>query len=418
MKGLAGRGAAAAVAALVLWGAGPGSAAGQEGNAPVPTDSARAAPAARAGAGEGSPAAAQAAAPDGRSYLGAYALVAYDPAARQLGVVAASSGFSAGSGVPFLETGVGGALVLGRRSAETGRAALAALRSGLPADSAVARSLGATDDSTGLQVAVLTTGCDTARYTHPDAFPWTGIRGGRVDAVCYLAAGSLLADSTVLERVAYGFRRGSDPLLERLLAAVEAGESALGEVAPSRSAALWVLAPDAAHGALGRAELRLHVDAVQRPDAALRHVVDGGRADHLARRASARVEAGAYREALELAERAVETDPASGLAWLVRGRALLSMGRDDDAETAFQRMLEVNPYLLHVLGDPGPPGVPPTEVVPRVRTGVIPYRPRLLRKLDVYRRAFFPDVEFPSADTARSVDGGEDGGAEQGGGGG
>lgn len=144
---------------------------------------------------------------------------------------------------------------------------------------------------------------------------------------------------------------------------------------------------------------------MQRPADALRYLVRAGRADHLARRASRAVDAGEHGRAVELADRAVETEPATALAWMARGRALLYQGQDDEAETAFQRMLEINPHLLHLLGDPSGAvrdtagrGAPPT---PAVRRDLIPYRPRLILRLDEYRRAFFRDVEFPDREPDR-----------------
>jgi len=206
--------------------------------------------------------------------------------------------------------------------------------------------------------------------------------------------------------MAASFESAEGELLERFQAALQAAERATGEVARSRSAALWISAPDAGSGALGRADLRLQLEDVQRPADALRYLVRAGRADHLARRASRAVDAGEYGQAVELADRAVETEPATALAWMARGRALLYQGEDAEAETAFQRMLEINPHLLHLLGDPsgavrdtaGGRAAP----TPAVRRDLIPYRPRLILRLDEYRRAFFRDVEFPDREAERT----------------
>lgn len=357
-----------------------------------------------------SPAAAQEAGPgaEGHLFLGGYAVLAYDADADQLGLAAASGGFSTASGVPWLEQGTGAAVVLGRRAPEAGRAALSALREGAGAPAAARRAAEAAGRSGGLQVAVLDPDCGSEAFTAADAPPWSGVRDGRVDGICYVAVGSLLSEAAVLDGAVEAFRGSEGALVERFRAFLQAAERASGEVARSRSAALWIDAPDAGRGALGRASLRLQVDDVQRPADALRYLVRAGRADALARRASLAVEAGDHGRAVELADSAVAREPASALAWLAKGRALLFRGDDAGAEEAFQRMLEVNPYLLHVLGDPGRaardtlseaggPLVRPgaDETPPSVRRGLIPYRPRLLLRLDVYRRSFFQDVEFP-----------------------
>jgi len=355
---------------------------------------------------------------DDPSYLGAYAILARDAASGQIAVAAASTGFSAGSGIPHLEPGVGAVAVLGRLGSRVGRESLAGMRRGVAPGEAVAAALSEVGDVEGLQVAALDGGCRSEVHTGSAVPPWAGSLRGRAGQICYLAVGSLLADSTVLRELTSSFRSAEGQLLDRLLAGLTGAERAGGEVAPSRSAAIWIGAPDAGSGALGRPLLRLQVEAVQRPAAALDHLARVGRADHLARRASGRVDEGAYEEALEAADRAIEIEPTTALAWLARGRALLYLERDEEAETAFQRMLEVNPYLLHVLGDVprAERGDRPEGAVPRPRSELIPYRPRLLRRLDIYRRAFFTDADFP-ADTAgveaiREEEGAGGGGAE------
>jgi uncharacterized Ntn-hydrolase superfamily protein len=343
-----------------------------------------------------------------RAFLGGYAMLAYDPGARQLGIVAASGGFSAGSGLPHLEQGTGAVAVLGRLAPGAGRTTLEALRRGQSPAAAVERAVGEAGGAGGLQVAALTPACESAVRTARDAYPWSGSRSGVTGQVCWLAVGSLLSDSGVLQGGVRAFTDAEGPLLDRFLAFLSSVESAAGEAARSRSVALWIDAPDAGHGALGRAALRLQVEDVQRPSAALRHLADVGRADELARRASAAVDSGRYERALELADRALDGNIASALGWMARGRAFLFRAEEDSAEAAFQRMLEVNPYLIHALGDVGSaagdtlsaaggPLRPPRagDRPPQVREGFIPYRPRLLLRLDVYRRAFFRDVEFP-----------------------
>lgn len=366
---------------------------------------------AQAGAGDADRAEAETS-PAGHLFLGGYGILAYDPAARQLGLAVASGGFSAASGLPWLEQGTGAAAVLGRRAPAAGRAALEALRAGDPAREATDRAVEAVGDSGGLQLAVLSPDCGSSSFTAEDAHEWSGSRSGRVDGTCYVATGALLSDPTVLARAVEAFRGTDAPLLERFQAFLEAAERATGDVARSKSAALWIDAPDAENGALGRATLRLQVDDVQRPADALRYLVRAGRADALARRASGAVDRGALERAVTLADSAVAREPTSALAWLAKGRALLFQGRDREAETALQRMLEVNPHLLHVLGDPGraaedtlseaggPMAAPEAdETAPTARSGLIPYRPRLLLRLDVYRRAFHRDAEFPEEGT-------------------
>lgn len=323
--------------------------------------------------------------------LSAYGLLALDGTTGQLGLAVASGRFSAGSGLVFLDPARGAALVLGRMAPEAGRRAVRALADGLGPDSAA--RVAAAGAPEGVQVAVLDTGCRSGVAVAGDSLPWTGSRTGDAGSVCWLAAGSLLADGSLVDRMAAGFRGSGGEMPQRLLAGLEAAERGREAVGRVTSAALWVAAGEDGEPVLGRPELRLQVESSQNPSAALRHLLRAGRADALAARAHRRVEEEEYERAVELADRAIELEPATALAWLSRGRALLYLGRREEAETALQRMLEVNPFLLNVLGDP---------LVPRPRRGAMPYDPRLLERLDVYRKAFFPEIEFP-ADTAEAA---------------
>jgi uncharacterized Ntn-hydrolase superfamily protein len=320
-----------------------------------------------------------------------WALLAYDAGSGELGILAASDRFSAGSGVPYLDRRVGAVAVLGRLDAALGRSALASLRGGATPQGVVGGGTPGADSAAGAaQVAALTPSCQMAASSPASLVPWSGSTSGGAGSSCWLVMGTGLSDSTLLPRLAAAYGRADGDLLDRFLAVLDAAGRSEEDAPRSRSAVLWIAASPGSSLPLGRGELRLQVDDVQRPSDALREVADAGRADALASRAAVAVDRGDYSSALDLSQQALDVEPATALAWLARGRALLFLNRSDDAEQAFQRMLEVDPWLLHVLGNPA---------TGQIRKGVIPYRPRLLQRLDVYRRSFWPDVTFP-ADSA------------------
>ncbi len=318
------------------------------------------------------------------TFLSSFAILAHDAATGQIGVAVASRSFSAGSGVPAVAPQVGAVVVQGMIDGSASRRALEAIRSGGDAEAAIAAAL-ASVPGRPIQVGALTAGCDVATHSGADDFPPVQIRSGDVGDACYLAIGSLLGSPQVAAIMAARFEATSGPLAARLMEALAAGEGAGGEIPPSRSALLWVATPEAASGAFGRAELRLQVD--NQPDAVevLRQLVGQAEADNLARQAGDLVDDGEYAEAAELASQATRLDPESALAWMNRGRALLFDGQVDEAERSFRRMLELNPLLLGALGDPE---------TGASRPGVIPFDPRLLQRLETYRKVFFPDATF------------------------
>lgn len=313
-----------------------------------------------------------------------YGIVAYDSAAGRLGLVAASTEFSVGSGGAHLEPGVGGVLVQGAGGTGVGRRVLDALRAGGSPAGALADLSGA-DGAT--QVAALTPACDRAADRGPGAEGRARSRSGRSGDVCYVAVGVRLRPTAGLDRLVRSFRTASGSLRERFVAALSAMEGSARNVGGSRSAVLWVAASEGGRPVLGRGELRLQVEDHGRPALALEKRLEAGRADGLARRAARSVAGAEYERAVALADSSLALDLSAPGAWLQRGRALLHLGRIEEAETAFRRMLELDPFLLRLLGE-----VSGGEI--RVREDVIPYHPRLVLRLDLYRREYFDDLDF------------------------
>lgn len=344
-----------------------------------------------AASGAAAPAAGRATASGFGGLTAGFALLAYDPGTRQLGAVVASSRPSSGSGLAFVETGSGAVAVLGSVAASAGRRALASLRRGDAAREAAGEAAAATPGAT---VAALTPACASASSGGPGTPSWSGSREGRDGQICYLAVGAGLPGADWIGALASGFEGESGDLLQKLLAALDAADSA-GDGAPlARSAALWISTPDGMPAPLGRAELHLQADDQTRPALWLHHLADVLHADQLAQQAGSAVDAGDYDAALRRTDQAIQLDPSAPYVWLQRGRALLYAGRRQDAEQALERMMELDPHLLRLLGDPA---------TYRTRPGILPASPRLLQRLDLYRRAYFPDTDFgPPPDSSSS----------------
>lgn len=313
-----------------------------------------------------------------------WGLLAYDPGTGQLGLIAASTGFSVASGGAVLEAEVGAVLVHPRFHPGAGRRALSALREGR-APPAAARAAAARVDRRPHLVALLAPTCESAAEAADTLGAAPTTRGGRAGELCYLAAGVRTPEGAGVSTLIRGFRDAGGGLAERLVAALSAADRAAPRPSGPRSAVLWVAGSGQEDLPLGRAQLRLQVDDSGRPAEALAHRLRLGRADWLARRAGAAVDRGDFERAVALADSALSLDLSSAEAWLQRGRAQLHREKEREAERSFQRMLEIDPYLLPLLGDPAEESV---------RRGVIPYVPRLILRLDVYRRSFYGDLDF------------------------
>jgi hypothetical protein len=254
----------------------------------------------------------------------------------------------------------------------------------------------AADGAGPLHLALLAPGCESGEAGGGSFVGSVDVRTGRLADGCFVAVAVQPGDEAALDRMISALRAEEGRSLpRRLTAALEAAYQEEPAFRSARSAALWIAAPEpegpgAAGPSVGRDPLasiglRLQAEDHPRPLSRLGEQLRALRARELARGAGDRIAAGRYEEAAALADSALELDPGSTAAWMQRGRALLFDERDDAAEEAFRRMLELDPTALRFLGDPAEPSV---------NRDVIPYRPRLMIRLDVYRRAYFRTVDF------------------------
>lgn len=313
-----------------------------------------------------------------------YALLAHDTGSGTLGMVGASTEFSVSSGGAHLDPGAGAVFVQGQGTGAAGRRILDALRQGRSPAAALSAVTG---EDGAVQAAALTPACDRDAEARSGAGDGVVSRAGRAGGICYVALGVRLRPAAGLDLLVRSFESAGGPLVERLLAALTAVEEASRSVGGSRSAVLWTAASDTADPPLGRSEIRLQVEDHERPALALERRLRVGRADWLSRRASRAVGRGEYERAVALADSSLDLDLSAPMAWLQRGRALLYRGREEAAEEAFRRTLELDPYLLRLLGD-----VSGGEIT--VREDVIPYYPRMVLRLDLFRREYFDDLDF------------------------
>jgi uncharacterized Ntn-hydrolase superfamily protein len=116
--------------------------------------------------------------------------------------------------------------------------ALALLEHGHPAEKALAAVIAMDEGRDLRQVAVVDDASRTAVWTGGDCSPWAGERTGEG----WAAIGNLLASGDTLDAcVARYAELASEPLVERLLGALEAGEAAGGDSRGARSATVYVV---------------------------------------------------------------------------------------------------------------------------------------------------------------------------------
>lgn len=166
-----------------------------------------------------------------------YSIVAIDKRTGEMGVAVQSHWFSVGSVVTWGESGVGVVATQAFVEVSYGPLGLALMKGGKSPQQAL-KSLLATDPRPEVrQVAMLDVRGRVAAHTGKKCVPEAGHVTGRG----FSAQGNIMRSRRVWKAMAATFRKSKGSLAERLVAALESGERAGGDLRGRQSAALLVV---------------------------------------------------------------------------------------------------------------------------------------------------------------------------------
>lgn len=208
-----------------------------------------------------------------------FSILGYDPATGEIGGAVQSRVFSVGNGVLWGEANVGMVATQAIVDVSYGPQALALLRKGLaPAD--IIRQVWEADPDPGYrgqkwpkagrQFAVMNAKGEYAAFTGPEASAWAGHKGGKFCT----AQGNILAGEAVVANMVDAFEKTEGHLSLRLMAALEAGQSAGGDTRGMQSAAMLIVKEAAGVWLNNDVVLRLQVDDNPEPIKELRRLVE------------------------------------------------------------------------------------------------------------------------------------------------
>ena len=166
-----------------------------------------------------------------------FSIVARDPATGEMGVAVQSHWFSVGSIVTWAEAGVGAIATQSFVDPGYGLRGLELMRSGVTAPAALEQLVAADAQRDGRQVAMIDGSGRVAAHTGKSAIAAAGHHIGRE----FSAQANLMANERVWPAMADAFERTKGDLADRLLAALEAGQAAGGDVRGQQSAAILVV---------------------------------------------------------------------------------------------------------------------------------------------------------------------------------
>jgi uncharacterized Ntn-hydrolase superfamily protein len=239
-----------------------------------------------------------------RGRPGTYSIVARDAATGELGVAVQSHWFSVGPLVPWALPGIGAVATQANVEAAYGPRLLELLAAGADATSALIRLTSADPGAAGRQVAVVDGAGRAAAHTGDECMPYAGHL--LADGVSCQA--NIMANPSIWGAMIGAFTSTGGRLRDRLLAALDAGEEAGGDIRGRQSAAILVVP---AHGDSWETEVSLRVEDHPEPLIELRRLCTLHDAYVLAGNGDAMVNERRYEEAADLYRRAAGLAPDS-----------------------------------------------------------------------------------------------------------
>jgi uncharacterized Ntn-hydrolase superfamily protein len=165
-----------------------------------------------------------------------FSIVAVDLEAGEAGCAVQSKYFAVGAVVPWVRAGIGAVATQAAGVAIYGARALEAIERGSSPEDALAAVLADDPGRETRQLGAVTAGGRAAAFTGADCLDWAGHRVG----AGYAVQGNILAGEAVVDEMARAYEETVGPLVERLVAALEAGQAAGGDKRGQQSAALVV----------------------------------------------------------------------------------------------------------------------------------------------------------------------------------
>jgi uncharacterized Ntn-hydrolase superfamily protein len=176
--------------------------------------------------------------------FGTFSIVAHDRATGTWGVAVQSKFIAVGSVVPFAEAGVGAIATQALANMAYGPDGLALLRKGLAAADVVRRLTEADPGRDERQLGIVDAKGGAASFTGKKCMDWAGHEVG--DG--FACQGNILFGPAVVAAMARTYETTGGDILDRLLAALAAGQREGGDRRGMQSAALLVVKPGGSYG--------------------------------------------------------------------------------------------------------------------------------------------------------------------------
>lgn len=199
-----------------------------------------------------------------------FSIVGHDPQAKEWGIAVQSKFLAVGAVVPWAQAGVGAVATQSYANTSFGPEGLALMATGLGAQETLNRLVAADDGRARRQVGLVDAQGKAATFTGDECHDWAGGLTGNH----YTAQGNILVSAATVEAMAKKFEEAQGELVDRLVAALAAGQSAGGDRRGQQSAAVLVVRPEGGYAGYNDRYLDLRVDDDPAPIDRLKALVD------------------------------------------------------------------------------------------------------------------------------------------------
>jgi uncharacterized Ntn-hydrolase superfamily protein len=191
-----------------------------------------------------------------RGMVATFSIVAFEPETKALGVAVQSRFLAVGAIVPWARAGVGAVATQAMANFNYGPRGMDLMSRGKTAEETLQALISSDDEREHRQLGVVDARGRVATFTGSECFEWAGGVAGEH----YAAQGNILVGRETVEAMAETFETTTGDLAGRLLAALDAGQTAGGDSRGKQSAALLVVKEGGGYGGNNDRLLDLRVD--------------------------------------------------------------------------------------------------------------------------------------------------------------
>jgi uncharacterized Ntn-hydrolase superfamily protein len=293
-----------------------------------------------------------------------YSIVARDPATGEMGVAVQSHWFSVGSIVAWAEAGVGAVATQSFVDPSYGKLGLDLMRAGRSAPDALRGLIAADEGRDVRQVAMIDSQGKVSAHTGRSCIQSAGHIVGRDFSV----QANLMLNDQVWPAMARAFENTKGDLAERMMAALEAAESAGGDIRGKQSAALIVVSGKSTGRAWADRLFDLRIDDHAEPLKELRRLLNLHRAYNHMNAGDLAVEQKDNERALKEYSAAARLVPDNVEMVYWHAVALVNMGRVDESLPLFRRVFAADKNWA--------------ALTPRlVKSGLLPDDPKVIERI-------------------------------------